>query len=147
MLRPDWATVAYRRLCVTLLSVYWGINRVIPWQVLQYALTGHVRPPSGFGPGLLSILCPLSPATHKHTYTHTYTHTHTHTLSDSQPLTAAPLRQHQVLFLPPQNPGCPSRQESKASLKPERVNEAEERKREQRRPSPTSLLPVLLFAR
>ena len=81
MLRPDRATVAYRRLCVTLLSVYWGINRLIPWQVLRYALTGHVRPPSGFGPGPLSILCPLSPAT----YTHTHTHTHTQTASHWQP--------------------------------------------------------------
>lgn len=57
---------------------------------------------------------PLSPATH----------THTHSA-----LTAAPIKQHRVLFLPPQNPGCPSRQESKASLKPERVNGGGEEER------------------
>lgn len=134
MLRPALAGVAYRRLCVTLLGVYWGINRLIPWPVLQCVLAGHVwhsrHPPST-----------LSPATHTHTISH-------NTLSNTHSaLTAVPLRQHRVLFLPSQNPGCPSRQESKASLNPERVNEAEERKREQHRPSPTSLLPVLLFAR
>lgn len=72
------------------------------------------------------------------THTHTYTH---------PALTAAPIRQHKVLLLPPPNPGCPSRQESKARLNLERVNKVEERKKERHRPSPTSLLPVLLFAR
>lgn len=64
MLRPGPATVAYRRLCVTLLSLYWGINRLIPWQVLQYVLTGHVWPRSGLAAG------PLPPLSHTHTNTH-----------------------------------------------------------------------------
>lgn len=127
MLRPVLVTAAYRRLRVTLLGRHQGINQLIPWQVLQCILTGHVWPVSGFTPGTLP---PLS-----------HTHYHTHTLA------AAPIRQHQVLFLPPQNPGCPSHQESEGSLNPEQVNEVEERKSEQQRPSPTSLLPVLFVAR
>lgn len=48
-LRPRFA---YRRLCVTLLSVCRGVNRSVPLQVLQHCvLAGHVRPPSGFAPG------------------------------------------------------------------------------------------------
>lgn len=41
MLMPVLATDAYRRLCVTLLSVYSWVTWLIPWQVLQYALSGH----------------------------------------------------------------------------------------------------------
>lgn len=122
VLRPAPATVAYRRLWITLLG---AIDQLIPWQVFQCTvLTGHLWPPSGFA---------LGPP-----HTHTYTH---------PALTAAPIRQHKVLLLPPPNPGCPSRQESKARLNLERVNKVEERKKERHRPSPTSLLPVLLFAR
>lgn len=127
VLRPAVDTVAYQRLCVTLLSVCRGVERLIPRQVLQYVLTGHVWPPSGFAPG---------PPFTRPSVTHSA-------------LTAAPIRQHRVLFLPPQKiqDVLPARNQ-KASLKAERVNgEAEERKREQHRPSPTSLLPVLLIAR
>lgn len=79
MLRPALAGVAYRRLCVTLLGVYWGINRLIPWPVLQCVLAGHVwhsrHPPST-----------LSPATHTHYLTQ---HTITHTLSTDSSATQA----------------------------------------------------------
>lgn len=73
MLRPALAAVAYRRLCVILLSGYRGINWLIARQVLQCVLTGHVWPLSGFTPG--PPPSPLSPVTHTHT------HYHTHTLS------------------------------------------------------------------
>ena len=63
MLRPALAIVAYRRLCVTLLSGYWSINCLIPWQVLQYVLTGHVCPRCGVTPGPP----PLCPRSHTHT--------------------------------------------------------------------------------
>lgn len=69
MLKPALAIVAYRRLCVTLLSVYCGISRLICRQVLQYALTGHVWPPSGLVPGPLPNLC-LLPHTHTHSDGH-----------------------------------------------------------------------------
>lgn len=71
------------------------------------------------------LLYPLCPATHQ--------------------LTAVPIRQHWVLFLPLSNPGCPCHQEPNAwNLMLEWMNKVEERKKEQCRPSPTSPLPVLL---
>lgn len=133
-LRPRFA---YRRLCVTLLSVCRGVNRSVPLQVLQHCvLAGHVRPPSGFAPG-----APRPPARP----------TQPHPLSCHTPGTDSSADQDNVgrFSCLLKTPGCPSpRRESKGLLRdPERANEAAERKREQHRPSPTSLLPVLLAAR
>lgn len=61
--------------------------------------------------------------------------------------TPSPITQNKGLFLPLPNPGCPSHQESGASLNLEQVNEAAERKKELGRTRSTSLLPVLLSAR
>lgn len=52
MLMSVLATNAYRRLCVTLLSIYSWVTWLIPWQVLQYALSGH----SGLPLALLQTL-------------------------------------------------------------------------------------------
>lgn len=115
---------------VSLCSVYTGEST--SWSPGRSSSTPSL---AIFGLPLASLPVPSQPSVPCHTHAHRH------------PLTAAPIRQRWVLFLPPPSPGCPSRQESKASLKPERVNEVEERQRERHRPSPTSLLPVLLFAR
>lgn len=93
-MRPALATVAYRRLCVTLVSVYWGVNRLIPWQVLQYALTGHFWPPSGFTPG------PRLPSVPCHTHTHTHTLRPTDSSANQATLSAIPASKSRMSFPP-----------------------------------------------